>query len=92
MEKDSQNPSGSEVNLPEVLWGQEIHWGLEVQGDPKDRARLNEENGQGVHIPWPPTQGERARVPLGFPGEHWRTRDSSHTHPFSGGSMGAITT
>lgn len=51
--KDSQNPSRSEVSLPEVLWGQEIHWGLEVQGDPRAELGLNAENGQGVQLPPP---------------------------------------
>lgn len=27
----------SAVDLPEGLWGQEIHWGLEGQEDPRDR-------------------------------------------------------
>lgn len=65
--KDSQNQGRSEVSLPAVLWGQEIHWGLEVQGDPRDRAGLDQENGQGIQIPpW----GERAWAPLKLPGEH----------------------
>lgn len=32
----------SEVTLPEGLWGQEIHWGLEVQEVPRDRDGLEE--------------------------------------------------
>lgn len=37
----------SEGSLPEVLWGQEIHWGPEAQGDPRDRAGLSQEDEAG---------------------------------------------
>lgn len=47
MGKDSQYQGGSEVSLLEVLWGQEIRWGPEVQGDPRDKARLSQENEEG---------------------------------------------
>lgn len=48
MEKnDSRNKIRLEVSLPEVLWGQETHWGPEVQGDPRERAGLSQENAEG---------------------------------------------
>lgn len=43
--KDSENQGRPEVSLPEVLWGQEIHWGPEAQEDPRDRAGLSQEVG-----------------------------------------------
>jgi hypothetical protein len=67
------------VTLPEGLWGQEIHWGLEVQEDPRDRDGMSGRQvlERGTHVSSPGNTG---------------TEPLSHTHPLSGWPVGTVTT
>lgn len=85
--KDSENQGRPEVSLPEVLWGQEIHWGPEAQEDPRGRAGLSQENGVGSEHRAP--SGVRGSCPTQAPGEQWGGLGARRLQPHSPFLQGA---